>query len=328
MDLWKISLIVEDKYKNIFLEHVETIDGYVSSSLFDMKKSFTKPKLEKKVKLINDNLGEFHQNEYWSLEILVNQNPEHDVIKKIINALAQELKIEKYLTQNIINTREKKKNFIHIDKLKKINWLKENRKSFPIIEVDKFYIYGSHIKKKKLNNILPIKINASTAFGTGSHATTKCCLKSINFLSKIFSPKKVLDYGCGTGILGIAAKKLFKKSEITLVDIDQEAIKLSKHNIKLNNIVSNRLYLANNYFSYKYNKKNNYDLIVANILFSPLYDLAPLFKKNLKINCYLILSGLLNFQIPKIIKRYNQFGFIPKKVIYSSEWGAVILKMK
>ena len=328
MDLWKISLIVEDKYKNIFLEHVETIDGYVSSSLFDMKKSFTKSKLEKKVKLINDNLGEFHQNEYWSLEILVNQNPEHDVIKKIINALAQELKIEKYLTQNIINTREKKKNFIHIDKLKKINWLKENRKSFPIIEVDKFYIYGSHIKKKKLNNILPIKINASTAFGTGSHATTKCCLKSINFLSKTFSPKKVLDYGCGTGILGIAAKKLFKKSEITLVDIDQEAIKLSKHNIKLNNIVSNRLYLTNNYFSYKYNKKNNYDLIVANILFSPLYDLAPLFKKNLKINCYLILSGLLNFQIPKIIKRYIQFGFIPKKVIYSSEWGAVILKMK
>ena len=147
-------------------------------------------------------------------------------------------------------------------------------------------------------------------------------------MSKIFTPQKILDYGCGTGILGIASKKLFKKSEITLVDIDQEAIKLSKHNIKLNNIVSNRLYLANNYFSYKYNKKNNYDLIVANILFSPLYDLAPLFKKNLKINCYLILSGLLNFQIPKIIKRYNQFGFIPKKVIYSSEWGAVILKMK
>ena len=206
--------------------------------MFDIKKLFTTPKLKKKVNLINDNLGGFHQNEYWSLEILVNQNPEHDVIKKIINALAQELKIEKYLTQNIINTREKKKHFIHIDKLKKINWLKENRKSFPIIEVDKFYIYGSHIKKKNLNNILPIKINASTAFGTGSHATTKYCLKSINFLSKIFNPKKVLDYGCGTGILGIAAKKVFKRSEITLVDIDQEAIKLSKHNIKLNNMHS------------------------------------------------------------------------------------------
>lgn len=328
MDLWKISLIVEDKYKNIFLEHVETIEGYVSSSLFDIKKSFTIPKLKKKVNLINDNLGEFHQNEYWSLEILVNQKPQHDVIKKIINSLAQELKIEKYLIQDIINTQEKKKHFIHIDKLKKINWLQENRKSFPIIEVNNFYIYGSHLKKKNLNNILPIKINASTAFGTGSHATTKCCLKSINFLSKRFNPQKILDYGCGTGILGIAAKKVFKRSEITLVDIDQEAIKLSKHNIKLNNIVSNQLYLTNNYFSFKYIKRNNYDLIVANILFSPLYDLAPLFKRVLKINCYLILSGLLNFQIPKIIKRYNHFGFISKKVISSSEWGAVILKMK
>ena len=328
MDLWKISLIVEDKYKNIFMEHVETIDGYVCSSLFDIKKSFTTSKLKKKVNLINDNLGEFHQNENWSLEILVNQKPQHDVIKKIINSLAQELKIEKYLIQDIINTQENKQHFIHIDKLKKINWLKENRKSFPIIEVNNFYIYGSHIKKKNLNNILPIKINASTAFGTGSHATTKCCLKSINFLSKIFKPQKILDYGCGTGILGIAAKKVFKRSKITLVDIDQEAIKLSKHNIKLNNIVSNQLYLTNNYFSFKYIKKNHYDLIVANILFSPLYDLAPLFKRVLKINSYLILSGLLNFQIPKIISRYNHFGFVPKKVICSSEWGAVILKMK
>ena len=328
MDLWKISLIVEDKYKNIFTEHVETIDGYVSSSLFDIKKSFTTPKLKRKVNLINDNLGEFHQNDNWSLEILVNQKPQHDVIKKIINSLAQKLKIEKYLIQDTINAQKNKKNFIHIDKLKKINWLKENRKSFPIIEVNNFYIYGSHIKKKNLNNILPIKINASTAFGTGSHATTKCCLKSINFLSKIFKPQKILDYGCGTGILGIAAKKLFKSSKITLVDIDQEAIKLSKHNIKLNNIVSNQLYLTNNYFSFKYIKKNHYDLIVANILFSPLYDLAPLFKRVLKINSYLILSGLLNFQIPKIISRYNHFGFVPKKVICSSEWGAVILKMK
>ena len=109
MDLWKISLIVEDKYKNIFLEHVETIDGYVSSSLFDIKKSFTTPKLKKKVNLINDNLGGFHQNEYWSLEILVNQKPQHDVIKKIINSLVQELKIEKYLLQDVINTKEKKK---------------------------------------------------------------------------------------------------------------------------------------------------------------------------------------------------------------------------
>ena len=217
MDLWKISLIVEDKYKNFFLEHVETIDGYVSSSLFDIKKLFTTPKLKKKVNLINDNLGEFHQNENWSLEILVNQKPQHDVIKKIINSLAQELKIEKYLIQDIINIQENKKHFIHINKLKKINWLKENRKSFPIIEVNNFYIYGSHIKKKNLNNILPIKINASTAFGTGSHETTKCCLKSINFLSKMFKPQKILDYGCGTGILGIAAKKVFKRSKITLL---------------------------------------------------------------------------------------------------------------
>ena len=85
---------------SLLFTHIETIDGYVSSSLFDIKNSFTTPKLKGKVNLINDNLGEFHQNENWSLEILVNQKPQHDVINKIINSLAQELKIEKYLIQD------------------------------------------------------------------------------------------------------------------------------------------------------------------------------------------------------------------------------------
>ena len=62
---------------------------------------------------------------------------------------------------------------------------------------------------------IPIKIDASTAFGTGSHETTKCCLKALTFISRFTKSNQILDYGCGTGILGMSSKKIFKKSYLT-----------------------------------------------------------------------------------------------------------------
>ena len=248
MELWTISFTVQDKYKNIFSDYVESIEGYVSSSLFVNESLFTKSILKKNTQNIYNYLGEFHHNDYWLLEVLVSVKPRFDIIQKKLNDLAKELKISPYTFQKSTYDEEKDKKYIYSKKIKKKDWLKENRKSFPTIEVDNFYIFGSHIKKNHLNNTFPIKINASTAFGTGSHPTTQCCLKLITYLSKSFRPNKILDYGCGTGILGIASKKIFRKSKFTLVDIDREAIKLSKENIKLNNILSYQLYITNKYF--------------------------------------------------------------------------------
>ena len=64
----------------------------------------------------------------------------------------------------------------------------------------------------------------------------------------------ILDYGCGTGILGIASKKVFKKSKVIFVDIDEDAVKLSKKNIELNHIKVNGVYLTNSFFETKYIK--------------------------------------------------------------------------
>ena len=78
----------------------------------------------------------------------------------------------------------------------------------------------------------------------------------------------------------------------------------------------NKVYLTNSYHSNKYTKKQFYDLIFANILFCPLKKLAPLFSLIIKPNSFLILSGLLNEQIPYIINQYNNFGFHEKKIFY------------
>ena len=75
MDLWSISFVIENQFKNLFSEHVENFEGYLSSSLFNNTK-----KNKKKVLPINiiNNLGEFHQNEFWTLEVLVQKKPDNN----------------------------------------------------------------------------------------------------------------------------------------------------------------------------------------------------------------------------------------------------------
>ncbi len=326
MDLWSVRFEVQDNLKNIFSEYVENFSGYVSSSLFINDKKDKKKSTKIYLKNIAiSKFGEFHQNQIWELEVLLNKKPDINIIKSKLNYLANELRtLEYYFSDNCINV--KYANKAYVSKVLQKDWLKYNRKSFPIINVDNFYIYGSHINKNFSVNKIPLKIDASIAFGTGSHETTKCCLKALSFIFRFSKSYRTLDYGCGTGILGIASKKLFKKSKITFVDIDKDAIKLTKENLKLNNILLNEVYLTGSYHSNKYKKKKFYDLIFANILFSPLKKLAPLFKLVIKPNSFLILSGLLNEQIPYIINFYNKYGFKEKKIFYLNGWGAIIMK--
>ena len=329
MNLWSLSFVIEDKFKNLFSEYVEDFEGYVSSSLFSYEKIDKKNNLGNFLTInIKNNLGEFHQNKFWILEVLLSRKPNNNLVKNKLNSLAKEFSISEYCLEDLNFKNKLMTKKISINKVIQKDWLYINRQSFPVIDIKKFYIYGSHITKNCSVNKIPIKIDASTAFGTGSHATTKCCLEAINYLSRFFSPQKILDYGCGTGILGIASQKIFKKSKVIFVDIDKNAVKLSKKNLKLNYIKSDNVYLTNSFYNIKYIRNNNYDLVFANILFSPLYKLTPMFKKIIKPNSFLILSGLLKEQIPYIINRYNNLGFKEEKKIILEDWGSVIMSLK
>ncbi len=326
MDLWLIRIIVEDKFKELFSECSENFDGYLSSSLFQDKDLSIKYNIKKSYNLTANELGEFHQNKYWILEILLNKKPNKKNINAKFNFLAKQFKLNKFYDYNKKNNNKEFLNKIYISKIINIDWLKDNRSSFPPINIDNFYIYGSHIKKECSENKIPIKIDASFAFGTGSHETTKSCLNSLTYLSKIYNPKSVLDYGCGTGILGIASKKIFKNNKITFVDIDINALKLTKQNLRLNNIISREIFLAKSNTMKSFKKKNYYDLIFANILFGPLTSLAARLKFISKPNSFIILSGLLSNQITYIVNRYKIFGFKLKKKIIMNGWGTVIMK--
>ena len=326
MDLWSIRIIVKDKFKELFSEYFENFDGYMSSSLFQYNDLNYKYDIDKSYNLSTNKLGEFHLNKYWILEIILNIKPDKKIIKTKLNFLAKQFKLNEFYVYNKKNNDKNFLNKIYISKIIKKEWLKENRSSFPSINIDNFYIYGSHIKKECSENKIPIKIDASFAFGTGSHETTRSCLNSLTYLSKIYNPKSVLDYGCGTGILGIASKKIFKNNKITFVDIDINALKLTKENLRLNNIITKEIFLSKSNTMKNFNKKKYYDLIFANILFGPLTSLAPRLKFISKPNSFIILSGLLGNQITNIVNRYKMFGFKLKKKIIINGWGTVIMR--
>ena len=326
MDLWSIRIIVKDKFKELFSEYFENFDGYMSSSLFQDNDLNCKYDIDKSYILSTNKLGEFHLNKYWILEIILNIKPDKKFIKTKLNFLAKQFKLNEFYVYNKKNNDKNFLNKIYISKIINKDWLKENRSSFPSINIDNFYIYGSHIKKECSENKIPIKIDASFAFGTGSHETTKSCLNSLTYLSKIYNPKSVLDYGCGTGILGIASKKIFKNNKITFVDIDINALKLTKQNLRLNNIISREILPSKSNTMKNFNKKKYYDLIFANILFGPLRSLATRLKFISKPNSFIILSGLLSNQITNIVNRYKMFGFKLKKKIIINGWGTVIMR--
>ena len=331
MKLWSIGILIEDTFKNLYSDYFEDFDGYLSSSLYsqeDNAQEIFSYLPSKHLSNKNNYLGEYHLNQFWVLEVIFDKKPIIEIIEIKLNLLSEQLNIKKYKTESNILNNTFDYNIIKLTKIINKNWLEENRKSFPIINIDKFCIYGTHISKKYPSYKVPIKINASIAFGTGSHATTKSCLKELMHLSKFYKPRKILDYGCGTGILGIAAKKIFKKSEIYFADIDKNAIMLAKENLKLNNIISNKIYQTNSLFYKEYIKFNSYDLVIANILYSPLYKLAPVFKKILKHKAKIILSGILKHQIPYIINRYKIFGFVVEKKISIDGWGAITMVQK
>lgn len=160
-------------------------------------------------------------------------------------------------------------------------------------------------------NAVNLLLDPGLAFGTGTHPTTSLCL---SWLDKN-SPDNltVIDYGCGSGILALAAQKLGAKT-VTGTDIDPQAISASIENASRNN-EQIPFALVKDFDS------EPVDLLIANILAGPLKELAPEFQRLLKSGGRLILSGLLAAQSAELIEHYRQFDIELNEQQSLDEWG-------
>ena len=163
---------------------------------------------------------------------------------------------------------------------------------------EKLWIYPDHLIDN-LEGKVCVNLNPGLAFGTGSHPTTRLCLEWLE--KSNLDQKSVLDYGCGSGILGISAIKLGAKS-VTAIDLDPQAVIASKNNAEKNHVQQEIEITDNNKTIEK-----NFNIIVANILAKPLIELAPYFYKKLNKEGAICLSGILEGQINIIKDAYLRY---------------------
>ncbi|WP_068979232.1 MULTISPECIES: 50S ribosomal protein L11 methyltransferase [Aeromonas] len=157
-----------------------------------------------------------------------------------------------------------------------------------------------------------VMLDPGLAFGTGTHPTTALCLQWLDGLD--LSGKTVVDFGCGSGILGIAALKL-GAARVIGIDIDPQAIQASRDNAERNGVAGQiELYLPADQ-----PQDVEADVVVANILAGPLRELAPLIAGHGKAGSLMALSGVLESQAPELETIYGQwFEMDPTAV--KEEW--------
>lgn len=253
---------------------------------------------EQNVRLISENLPEEVDGFWWD------ETHAYGIVKK-----NQELRIAPILSQLF------KIQNISFEPIDQKDWLKENQNHLPPIETGPFFIYGPHFEGKIPEGKLPLKIDSPHAFGSGHHPTTLSCLEALLLLNH--RPNSILDLGCGSGILAMAAHLLWKTSTDAM-DIDPLAIKATKKNLIENKLEQIFVYEGSHFI-------RNYELILANLHSNILISLADEMKHHLLNKGMVILSGILKSQTKEVLEAYAKWELNPFITIQKEEWATLVL---
>ena len=210
------------------------------------------------------------------------------------------------------------------------NWLEYSYKQFEPFSVGRFFIYGSHYEDKVPDGQIGLQIDAATAFGSGEHGTTSGCLQALEELHKDgFDPAYVLDMGTGSGILAIAACKLWGMPCLA-PDIDEEAVHVTQRHVLLNKIPEHLVEAiqSEGFAAPDIAAKAPYPLIIANILAGPLKDMAQDLSDALASDGRALLSGILDHQAESVITRYTACGLKLEKTYPVDEWISLLMRKR
>ena len=214
-----------------------------------------------------------------------------------------------------------------ISELPQIDWVSKVQRSLKPVVAGRFFVYGSHDSDKIPPDCEPLLIEASMAFGTGHHGTTKGCLLALEqLITDGFKAKNVIDVGCGTAVLAMAAARIFSANVIAS-DIDSVAHSVAKMNILANGLDRNiQCFEASGFAHEQIKTKNPFDLIFANILLAPLLAIATDMSKYSLSGGYVVLSGILSEQAELVVNKYTGVGFSLSNQIEIGEWVTIIFR--
>jgi ribosomal protein L11 methyltransferase len=210
--------------------------------------------------------------------------------------------------------------------LEQQDWVKASLEGLNPVRAGRVLVHGSHDRDQRRPNDIAIEIEAALAFGTGHHGTTRGCLLAFVDELKLRRPRHVLDVGTGTGILAFAAAKILKQP-VVAGDIDPEAVRVARGNARLNGIASwLRLYVGPGVRNPLADRPGHFDLVFANILAKPLRILAPSLSRVASRDGTLILSGLLDRDVPGVLSAYAAQGWHLLRRYDLEGWVALVLK--
>jgi ribosomal protein L11 methyltransferase len=222
------------------------------------------------------------------------------------------------------------------------DWVKASHEGLKPIEAGRFVVHTPHYRGHAPLNRIAIEIEASLAFGTGHHGTTRGCLLALDRIVKWRRPPSqralprlrrkgaarhtVLDIGTGTGVLAIAAARALR-CRVMASDIDPVAVKVARANVRLNRAAGMVELMRADGLGVR-RLTGRHDLILANILLAPLQSLATPIARNLAPGGRVVLSGLLRGQAVAALAPYIARGLILKERIPLEGWMTLVLERK
>ncbi len=213
------------------------------------------------------------------------------------------------------------------------DWVTLSQAGLEPVTIGRFHIHTREHAGEARPGQWPLRIDAGLAFGTGQHATTAGCLHAVLDLTRQQRRfTNILDVGTGAGLLAFAAARLHRRARITASDLDPVAVAVAADNLRLNHLLPGRtggrtLMLAAPGVEHRQiAARAPYDLVFANILAGPLTALAPSLSAVVAKGGYLVLAGLLQPQVPKLLNAYGKRGL---RLVWRSpraEWPVLVMR--
>ena len=217
-----------------------------------------------------------------------------------------------------------------LSELPEVDWVAHVRRELSPVDAGRFFVYGSHDADKVPQGRVPLQIEATVAFGTGHHGTTLGCLLAFDrLLTAGEHPARVIDVGCGTAVLAMAAAATLPEALVIASDIDRVAVDVAEANVAINGLQGRIECLEAAGLDHRRIKAAGpYDLIFANILKGPLIELAPGIAGQLATGGRAILSGLLVVQAEAVTAAYVAAGLCLQNRDDIGEWSTLVLQKR
>jgi ribosomal protein L11 methyltransferase len=217
---------------------------------------------------------------------------------------------------------------VKLEDLPDLNWVAISQAALPPVIAGRFVVHGSHDRGRIPHGPRAILVDAGEAFGTAHHATTLGCLLAIDKLARTGRYRRVLDLGCGSGVLAIAAARAMHEAEVIATDSDPLAVEVARANADANGARRIATACALGLDHPWLRQATPFDLIIANILAGPLRMLAGEVSKALRRGGSLVLSGILNKEAAAVIAAYTAHGFVLIQHRRIGDWSTLTLRKR